>query len=149
MLAELYFKTHFVFCLVRWIYPLSAAHCDKHSRHGARPPPHSEWPRHFDHQGERYRQLCTTLFYGLSLQELFLVPQLPRHTVSGGCCSEYCGTLATQSRSPLNQQVYRYPQEVLYNVVSNVDDYQNFVPWCVGSKVLKRQVSMIERICGF
>lgn len=34
--------------------------------------------------------------------------------------------------------LFRYSPEQLYAVVSNVQHYQQFVPWCVGSKVLKR-----------
>lgn len=33
----------------------------------------------------------------------------------------------------------RYSPEQLYEVVSSVQHYSQFVPWCVGSHVLKRQ----------
>lgn len=33
----------------------------------------------------------------------------------------------------------RYSPEQLYEVVSNVQHYSRFVPWCVGSTVLTRQ----------
>jgi coenzyme Q-binding protein COQ10 len=34
---------------------------------------------------------------------------------------------------------HRYSPEQLYEVVSNVQHYSRFVPWCVGSTVLTRQ----------
>lgn len=33
----------------------------------------------------------------------------------------------------------RYSPEQLYEVVSSVQHYSQFVPWCVGSHVLKRE----------
>lgn len=34
--------------------------------------------------------------------------------------------------------VFRYSPEQLYDVVANVDQYQNFVPWCRKSRFIKR-----------
>lgn len=33
--------------------------------------------------------------------------------------------------------LHRYTPEQLYNVVTNVDQYQQFVPWCTKSRVIK------------
>lgn len=35
--------------------------------------------------------------------------------------------------------LHRYTPEQLYNVVANVDQYQQFVPWCKKSRVFKGQ----------
>lgn len=35
--------------------------------------------------------------------------------------------------------LHRYTPEQLYNVVANVEQYQQFVPWCTKSRVFKGQ----------
>jgi ribosome-associated toxin RatA of RatAB toxin-antitoxin module len=40
---------------------------------------------------------------------------------------------------PHHRRKPRWSPDQLYAVVSSVDDYSQFVPWCVGSTVLKKR----------
>lgn len=42
------------------------------------------------------------------------------------------------TRSHFEERIVPFSQNQLYNVVSNIDDYHTFVPWCTGSRVAQR-----------
>ncbi|PVZ98072.1 hypothetical protein BB558_005935 [Smittium angustum] len=43
--------------------------------------------------------------------------------------------LGTEPKFYTEKMILPYSQEQLYNVVSDVDNYKNFVPWCIDSSV--------------
>lgn len=46
---------------------------------------------------------------------------------------------AARARTLKKQQLVMYPRPTIFEVVSNVDAYQDFLPWCLSSRVLERQ----------
>lgn len=46
---------------------------------------------------------------------------------------------AQRKRAEQWQRVLSVPRRVVYNVVADVDSYSDFLPWCVSSRVTKRQ----------
>lgn len=42
------------------------------------------------------------------------------------------------------KRVLPYRQEQLYELVADVEDYPNFVPWCAGLRVLQRSQGFID-----
>lgn len=52
------------------------------------------------------------------------------------CCTICTAVLTTR---PVRASARRYSPDQLYAVVSNVDQYHQFVPWCQRSTVLRRQ----------
>ena len=46
---------------------------------------------------------------------------------------------ASRDRSVTRQQVVLYPRSTIFEAVSTVQAYQDFLPWCMSSRVLDRQ----------
>lgn len=42
------------------------------------------------------------------------------------------------------RRLLKYSAEKLFQVVSDIDNYKNFVPWCIDSAVLKRKENHLE-----
>lgn len=81
-----------------------------------------------------------------------LVATLARRTASrlpaggfspGGCCSRrtYLPNFGTVDlrRTFQQQKVVRYPVATIYKAVAAVDEYSDFLPWCLSSRVLARK----------
>jgi coenzyme Q-binding protein COQ10 len=58
-------------------------------------------------------------------------------------------TMATKRHQ--ERKLFKFPMSVLYNVVSDVDNYKHFVPWCKDSVVLERNGNKVtaELVVGF
>ncbi len=37
-----------------------------------------------------------------------------------------------------------YSSQEMYQLVSNIDDYQKFLPWCANSKIIRREKDFVE-----
>jgi ribosome-associated toxin RatA of RatAB toxin-antitoxin module len=72
--------------------------------------------------------------------------------------SQKCNTIvnafssrSTNSRTHNERRLLKFSSEQLFNVVSNVKDYNKFVPWCKESNVLKETSTDLEAelVVGF
>ena len=53
--------------------------------------------------------------------------------------------IAGRDRSVTRQQVVLYPRSTIFAAVSTVDAYEDFLPWCMSSRILDRQPSSYKQ----
>merc|ERR1712087_613419 len=64
-------------------------------------------------------------------------PRLSRHFLPGLPSLATAGT-SSRSRSYKQQKIVSFPQRTIFDVVAAVEQYSEFLPWCLSSSVYSR-----------